>query len=273
MLKLTALNLYPIKGFPGISLPAAKLTSRGLEHDRRWMLIDESGTAVTQRDFAQLTQFKISLQAAGIKVAFPGRGEILIPFAEAPLSQSVNVQVWDSHCKAVLAGLSLDDWFSAILDKKLRLVYMPDGGDRPVKEAPDRQLGFADSNQHLLIGAASLADLNGRLETAIPMDRFRPNLVVEGAEAFAEDSWRKIEIGSAKFEFTKQCGRCMVTTIDQSSGEKGREPLATLNGYRKQVKNDKAKIVFGAYFNWDGAGQSKLEVGMEVKVLDGPVRS
>jgi uncharacterized protein YcbX len=174
------------------------------------------------------------------------------------------VVVWGDSVQAAAVGERADAWLSGFLGLACRLVYFPPDTVRAVDPDYARasdQIGFADGFPFLLISQASLDDLNGRLDEAVPMLRFRPNLVVAGCSAYAEDDWRRIRIGEIEFRFAKPCSRCIIPTIDPASGLRGREPLRTLMGYRQRDN----KVYFGQNLIHDGVGQ--LALGMPIEVL------
>jgi uncharacterized protein YcbX len=240
---LSALNVYPVKGLKGIALGEARCTDRGLEHDRRWMVVDSEGVFLSQREhpkmatvWTEIADGRLTLSApdvSSVDIALNGRG-----------SAAMKVRVWNSLCEAVPVSAASDAWLSDYLGLACRLVHMPGSSKRfsdPRYAGDDHPVGFADGYAYLLIGEASLADLNAKLlaksHAALPMNRFRPNLVVTGSGPFAEDGWREIRIGDAVFRGVKPCGRCQVTTTDQATGEvKGPEPLATLATYRESAE-------------------------------------
>jgi uncharacterized protein YcbX len=236
---VTALNVYPVKGLKGIALDAARCTDRGIEHDRRFMLVDPKGEFLTQRVHPKMATVWTEIDGDSLGFSAPDREEIRVPLRPAGKSK-VRVQVWSSTCNAVTVAQEADAWFSDYLGFDCALVYMPDESKRfsnPRFGGTGNRVGFADGYAYLVTNEASLADLNARLmakdHPAVPMNRFRPNLVVAGTSAFAEDDWRDLRIGGATLRTVKPCGRCQVTTTDQASGEvRGPEPLATLSTYR-----------------------------------------
>jgi uncharacterized protein YcbX len=235
---LAAINVYPVKGLKGIALREARCTERGLEHDRRWMVVDSAGMFLSQREHPKMATVWTELGDGVLSLSAPDEASIDVPIeAKGP---PLRVQVWNSMCDAVATSPAADAWLSRYLGLACRLVYMPDSSMRysnPAYAGEGHAVGFADGYAYLVIGEASLADLNARLlakdHAALPMNRFRPNLVVSGAPPFAEDGWGEIAIGEAILRGAKPCGRCQVTTTDQTTGEvKGPEPLATLATYR-----------------------------------------
>jgi uncharacterized protein YcbX len=236
---VSALNIYPVKGLKGIALSEARCTDRGLEHDRRWMVVDSQGVFLTQRDHPMMATVWTDIAGDALVLSAPEADEISVPLDPGSASP-LRVRVWKSECTALAVSIAADRWLSAYLGFDCRLVYMPDESKRtsnPQYAGYERFVSFADGYAYLAIGEASLADLNARLAAkghpALPMNRFRPNIVVAGSGPYAEDQWAEIGIGSAVLRGVKPCGRCQVTTTDQATGEvKGPEPLATLASYR-----------------------------------------
>ena len=237
---ISALHIYPVKGLKGIELDAARCTERGLEHDRRWMVVDSEGRFLSQRSHPRMATIWTDIYDGELSLSAPDVGSVEVPIEPAD-AQPMRVRVWHSDCDALAVSSRADAWLSDYLGFGCRLVHMPDASRRtsPEKYAgPDKLVGFADAFAHLVIGEASLADLNARLAArghpALPMNRFRPNLVVAGSAAYAEDEWSDMRVGEAVLRGVKRCGRCQVTTTDQATGEvMGPEPLATLATYRE----------------------------------------
>jgi uncharacterized protein YcbX len=235
-----SLHVYPVKGMKGIDISHARATERGLEHDRRWMVVDPQGEFFTQRSHPKLATIWTDLVAGGLELSAPEAGSVTVPFVPPP-APSMRVRVWNSEVDAVPASREADGFLSEYLAQPCRLVYMPDSTRRASNPAyageGERLVGFADGYAYLFANEASLQDLNRRLaakgHAALPMNRFRPNVVLAGAEPYAEDGWREVEVGGAAMRAAKPCGRCEVTTTDQATGEvRGPEPLATLSEYR-----------------------------------------
>jgi len=244
MLKLSEIFIYPIKSLGGISLDSAIVEERGLKYDRRFLLVDENKTFMTQRDFPQMALLKPSFGENGFDIFNKkDNSSTFIPF-ETYSTEIRKVQVWDDFCNAVHVNKDLDTWFSNALDLKCSLVYMPNDERRIVEKnyiEEDHIVSFADAYPFLIIGQASLDDLNSRLETPLPINRFRPNFVFTGGKPYEEDNWKDFKIGDAKFKAVKPCARCVITTTNQETAERSNEPLKTLSEYRK-VDN---KVLFG----------------------------
>ncbi len=259
MLQLSEIYVYPIKSLGGLRLSASLLTERGLAHDRRWMLVDKQGF-MTQRKFPRMALLKVSLhedhlEVCGSKEDAPS---LLVPMAVESYFPR-QVPIWDDVSLAWQVSRRADAWFSEVLDHPCSLVYMPDDSERTVTgrvSGHARSVSFADSYPALLVGQASLDDLNARLTEPVPMDRFRPNLVVTGGAPYEEDRWHAFRLGEAACTAEKACARCNVTTINQATAEWGKEPLTTLSQYRRQGN----KVLFGQ--------NVLLEVGKTVRVGD-----
>jgi uncharacterized protein YcbX len=268
--KLSALHIYPVKGLKGIDLSEAQCTDRGLRHDRRWMVVDAAGDFLSQRAHPRMATVWTDIREGLLSLAAPHAGNVDVPIeAGGSRAARVRVRVWDSVVDAVPVSPYADAWLTDYLGLPCRLVYMPDETRRESSAkyaGPDKLVGFADGFAYLLASEASLADLNTRLaqksHPALPMNRFRPNLVVAGGGAFAEDGWRELRIGEAILRAAKPCGRCQVTTTDQTTGEvAGPEPLATLATFRESRE-------FGVMFgmNLVTVKQGKMRVGDVVEL-------
>jgi uncharacterized protein len=264
---LSAINIYPVKSLGGIALREAKVEPRGLQYDRRWLLVDEEGMALTQRDYPRMALCSVRLRAEGLEVSAPGTEPLLIPFRLKDSQPTITVKIWKSVCEARLVGEFADAWFGQFLGASCRLVYMADETRRavnPVYAVKDDIVSFADGYPFHLLGESSLEDLNGRLDSQLPMNRFRPNFIVSGSLAYDEDGWRRVRIGENLFHVVKPCERCTVTTIDQAQGVRtGQEPLKTLARYRAVNQN----LLFGQYLIADGE-DGILRVGDRLQVVE-----
>jgi uncharacterized protein YcbX len=261
---LTELYVYPIKSLGGISLQEAMVTDRGLQYDRRWMLVDEQGRFLSQRERPTMALFQVFIQNDTLQVVhkhFPTQ-KILIPLESQITAKQV--MVWNDICQALTVSADADEFFSTHLGQKAQLVYMPENSHRKVETryaSRGEITSFSDGYPFLLIGQSSLDDLNSRLESAVPMNRFRPNLVFSGGEPFEEDHWQQFQIQNITFTCAKPCARCVVTTIDQETAIQGKEPLRTLSSYRKQNN----KILFGQNILHQGSG--KIALGDIITVI------
>ncbi|MFC6336749.1 MOSC domain-containing protein [Pseudomonas sp. CCM 7891] len=268
MLRLSALYRYPLKSGKGEALQQVGLDKLGLDGDRRWMLVDEpSGRFLTQRAFARMSQLSaVWNNAGGLTLSAVGHPtlDVPLPGSEAELR---GVTIWRDTLRVPDAGDEAAAWVSEFIGKPTRLVQVPVARARTTASGygkDDDKVGFADGFPLLLIGQASLDDLSQRIGRPMEMLRFRPNLVVEGSEAFAEDGWKRVRIGDVEFRVVKSCSRCILTTIDPQTAERSvdRQPLATLEAYRKEPDG----VMFGQNLVNDGVGQ--LEVGMPLTILE-----
>jgi len=241
---VSLLNVYPVKGLKGIAVEAAVAGERGLEHDRRFMVVDSGGHFLSQRELPAMATIWTEIAGDELRLAAPDRDEVSLPLRPAA-GEPVRATVWDSECASIAPSPQADRWLSEALERPCRLVYMPGSTRRlssPRHAGPDRLVGFADGYAFLVVSEASLDALNARLARPVPMDRFRANVVVKGCAPFAEDGWKELAVGAAMLRMAKPCGRCQVTTTDQSTGEvTGPEPLATLSAWRMSPE-------FGARF-------------------------
>ena len=265
-MRLTSIHTYPVKGLHRVDHEAARVEPWGLAGDRRFMLIDEDDAMLTQREEPRFTQLRPSYVDGALVVSATGRSDLVVTPAPGDL---VDTAVFGTPVRASLVGEDADAWLSDALDRKVRLVYLDDPTRRPIKRSPADPVSLADGYPLLLTNSASLDMLNdwiaegGTGEGPLPMTRFRPNVVVSGAPAWAEDGWigRRIRIGGLTFRVPKACARCVVPTTDQETGIRGREPSRTLARYRTVDQ----EMLFGVNLIPDSTGE--LRVGDEVTEL------
>ena len=249
---VSTLHVYPLKGAAGLSATSADLDDFGLAGDRRWMLITRDGVAITQRELPRLCLVRVSPESGGLILRAPGMPDLEV--GRIPSTEGrIRVNIWRDTCDAIDVGDAAVRWFGEFLKSPCRLV------DPAYSPTPER-VSFADGYPLLLISEASLEDLNRRLPAPLPMNRFRPNVVVRDTTPFEEDHWRRIRIGGVLYRAVKPCDRCVVTTTNQTTAERGQEPLRTLATYRN-VSN---KVLFGQNLIHEGRG--RIAVGMEVVV-------
>ena len=263
MINLSELNIYPIKSTGQISLPAADISPFGLDMDRRWMLIDDKGYMLTQRSHPRMCLINTQLDGPKLQINAVDMPELSISTHHT--AQLVQATVWDDSCEAIYCGDEAANWFSDFLSTPSRLVYFPDNATRQVdlNFAKNGDItAFSDGFPYLLISQASLDDLNNRLDAPVGMQRFRPNLVVSGANAFAEDEWKKIKIGDVIFDLVKTCSRCIIPSINPQTSEKNADVIKELSRYRMRDN----KIFFGQ--NLIARGCGNLELGMAIEVLE-----
>jgi len=263
---LSEIWVYPVKSLGGIRLTKALAEEKGLQYDRRWMIIDEENVFITQRAHSKMALIDVALEAGGLKIYLRADPAdfVLVPYKPVT-GLSVTVQVWDDTAEALTVSDEADAWLTRQLDMELRLVIMPDSTERkadPRYARHNENVSFADGFPYLVISQASLDDLNSRLAEPIEMRRFRPNFVIGGTEPFAEDQWKHITIGGLHFEVVKPCARCVLTTINPETAEKGSEPLKTLATYRRNGN----KILFGQNVTVQDFGE--LKVGDRITVLE-----
>lgn len=262
---LAELVVYPVKGAGGTRPRTAHLTSTGLRHDREFMLVTMGGRHLSQRELPRMALLRPTYDGETITVGIaPPRGgprSPRPPLVHSPVDNGRvhEVTVHGTRCRGVDQGDAPADWFTAALGTACRLVRFT--GRRPTGRGGG-EVAFADGYPLLLISAESLADLNGRLAEPLPMNRFRPNLVVSGLGPFGEDAVRLLRIGNAIVELVKPCARCLVTTTDQDTGIRGPEPLRTLAAYRTAGQ----EIRFGQ--NAIPCKTDILRVGDRVEILD-----
>lgn len=267
MLKISGLFVYPIKSLGGVALAKAQVTAWGLNHDRRWMLVNENNRFLSQREVPEMALLYVEITTNGLVVIHRQQPEefINIPFL-FDAKETVVCTIWDDECEAEFVDSEIDNWFTKVLGLKCRLVYMPATTRRPVDQhyaLPQHITSFTDAFPFLIIGQASLDELNGRLTEPVPMDRFRPNIVFTGGEAFQEDQMQHFTIKQINFYGVKPCARCPVVTVNQATGIAGKEPLKTLAGYRKKSN----KVYFGQNLIHDGEGIINLNDEIVVKKL------
>jgi uncharacterized protein YcbX len=265
MLTVSELYIYPVKSLGGISVPSALLSDRGFENDRRWMLVDANHRFLSQRELPQMALLKVQLHERGLMIRSENSDQSPLLVPAEPAGESCKVSVWDDECDAQWVDYKADEWLSQMLSFPCRLVYMPDTSRRlvdPTYAHRQEVTSFADAFPLLVIGQASLDDLNARLPSPLPMDRFRPNIVFRGGTAFQEDEMKHFQIAGISFFGVKPCARCVITTIDQKTSQKSKEPLRTLNGYRSRNN----KIYFGQNLLFSGTG--KISVNDPLVILD-----
>lgn len=274
-MEISALYLYPIKSLGGIAVSEATVEAKGFRYDRRFMLVDPTGVFITQRANHHMALIDVAIvpsEGAGDRLHVWHRHQPA-DVLDLPLEPNTDnlaplaVSIWDDEdVAAVAVGDEADRWFTAKLGKPCQLVYMPHSTHRPVDPAyaqPTDTVSFADGYPYLLIGQASLDTLNQRLPEPITIQRFRPNIVVSGSAPHDEDTWQHFRMGELDFYGVKPCARCVLTTIDPATGERGSEPLRTLATYRQW----KHKILFGQNVLPADSIQGVLRVGQAIEVV------
>ena len=270
---LSGLFVHPVKSLRACAVRLADVDALGLVGDRRFMVVDESGRFLTQRALPRMALVATALTADALTLSADRGGSIAVPRSPDPHAPIRSVSVWQSgNLHAEDCGDPVAAWLSDFLATRCRLVRIGAGFHRTVLKPaarPGDTVGFADACPLLIISEASLADLNGRLaaqgEDPIPMDRFRPNLVVAGCAAFAEDTWARFRIGGVIFRAAGPCARCVVTTTDQLTAERTHEPLRTLAAYRRD-SIDPTDVNFGQNLIHETTSGT-LQVGDKVEVI------
>lgn len=233
--QLDALNIFPVKSCRGIALQSARVCATGLEDDRHWMLVRPNGRFVTQRELPRLALIHTAVEAQGLRLQAAGMPELVVPRDLAGESRAVTV--WKFTGGGIDCGDAAADWFTKFIETPLRLMRFDTSQPRECNRewtGETRAITeFADGYPVLIISRASLADLNSRLPKALPMERFRPNVVIEGVGAYDEDRMHELSTDEVTLRIVKPCTRCSITTTDPQAGAvDGVEPLVTLKKYR-----------------------------------------
>ena len=234
MIRVSGLFIYPVKFCRCVEIDGAVVGATGFELDRRWMVVGDDGRFLSQREHPDLALVRVRVDEDRLSLEAPELPVLDVRLKEESKPTS-RVTVWNDECAAVDEGTSAATWFSNHLGCSARLVRLADDDARPLGASsaqPGDLVSFADGFPFLLTSTPSLDGLNRRLSLPVPMDRFRPNIVVDGCEPHAEDGWQGLRIGEVVFRVAKPCARCVVTTVDQATGERMREPLRTLSTYR-----------------------------------------
>ncbi|WP_367389191.1 MOSC domain-containing protein [Lewinella sp. LCG006] len=266
-MKIKELWVYPVKSLAGNAVASATLAARGFVDDRRWMLIDENGRFISQREHAHLARWHAHTEADDLLLEQLDTGQQLrISAARAEEGPLVQVQVWDDQFAARLVETLTQEELSTALGIPCRLVYMPDDANRPLDPRyaqGEEYISFADGYPYLVANQASLDALSAEVGEELSMQRFRPNIVLEGAPAFEEDEWQALQMGGETFRLPKPCARCVVITIDPATMAKNPRIFATL----AQMHSQEKKVLFGMNACWEGKGVGELVVGEEVVPL------
>lgn len=262
---LASIHIYPLKSCAPLALDSARVEARGLEHDRRWMVVDANGKFLTGRRHPRLTLIRAEPDADGtLRLRAPDMPELRL--APASERKRLAAEVWDSRVNALVADAAADAWISTFLGIPARFVHMDADCLRavdPDHSRPGDTVSFADGYPLLAISQAALDLLNSKLARAVPMLRFRPSIVIADTQPHAEDRWQRVRIGDIEFDVVKPCIRCVFTTVDFERGEADAsgEPLRTLRTYRRTPKG----VSFGQ--NLIPRGTGTLHVGDAVTPL------
>ncbi len=262
--RVVELNRYPVKSLAGNPLSSASIEEKGISFDRNWLVTLPSGKFLTQREIPKMALVKTAVSDSGdLTLSADGRNDVKVRHVNHPEDMDFKrVTVWRDECYAIDEGEDVAAWLSEFLETKCRLVKMKDGFKRPILDNGkefDGSVRFQDQYPLLVISTASLQDLNDRLETPLPMNRFRPNIVIEGCAPFEEDEFKTLTSSSGVvISSAKSCARCVITTTDQKTTERGVEPLKTLATYRGSEHG----VLFGQNYIVNQSGN--LKVGDEL---------
>lgn len=268
-LSVSELYIHPIKSAAALQVERLKLDQRGPLNDRHWMVVDQHGRFMSQRNCVELALIQASVEDNGLRLQAPNGAQPLL-VRPAENARSLVVEVWNETVLADDCGDAAAHWLSAVLQRDCRLVSMPKSTHRQVD--PDyaplgQSVGFADGFPILLISQASLDQLKQRLDRDISMRRFRPNIVVSGCSAHAEDNWQRLRIGKLILDLPKLCARCVIPSIDPSSGEKQPEVITTLAKYRRQGRDINFGINAIHTLPASSAELAEISVGDSVEII------
>lgn len=268
-MQLSEIYIYPIKSLAGIKIDQAKVTLRGLENDRRFMLTQPDGTFLTQRTIPEMALMKMKIVEKELHIWHKNEPSDMLKMPVKPTAfiGSQPSEVWGHPCEGSILANSINQWFSDKLATPCQLIYMTDESLRPIEEKHRKTgeiVSFADGYPYLVLGQSSMDDLNNRLKNPIYINRFRANLIFTGGQPFEEDEWKYFTIGDLTFRGTKPCARCQVPNINQATAVLEKEPNRTLAKFRRFKKDGKNKIFFGMNACWEkglSGGKEMLKVG------------
>lgn len=250
MSKVLSIHVYPIKSLGGISLQQAQADTAGFKYDRRWMLVDGENNFMSQRKTPRLCMFQQRFEKDQLIVSHKG-SEVRMPLEQAEGSLEV-FKIWHHDTKAFEVDPAVSAWFERELQMKCRLVRMNEAHYRLSAENGDLKMSLADGYPYLFLGTESLAFLNSKLDEAVDMNRFRPNIVYQTAKAHEEDQLNVFGLGEAEFKGSHPCGRCVMVGVDQTTGISAQEPLRTLNTYRKVADDNRVNFGMNVFCNEAG---------------------
>lgn len=259
---LSAIYVYPVKSLAGIKVSNWVINKKGLLHDRKWMLIDSSNQFLSQRHLPKMVLIKTQLTEDQLILSTESSGSIALPLYPED-GDTIDTTIWHDQCAAKSTNPIVDQWLSDFLGIECKLVYQDDNVIRPVDPhyaSTTDQVSFADGFPFLILSEASLKSLNQSMNLQLPIERFRPNLVISQCESYAEDSWREISINNINFRLPKPCSRCSVPAIDTQTAQINKEPLTTLNRLRKWNN----RVYFGQNALHDNTGP--LSIGNYVEI-------
>ncbi|MDC9728501.1 MAG: MOSC domain-containing protein [Methyloprofundus sp.] len=264
MARLSAIYIYPVKSLSGIQLTESEVTETGFQYDRQWMLVDKNNQFLSQRRLPKMALIKTKIHEQMLIISAPNKPDLKLPLTPET-HNSISINIWGEDCTAETISIEADQWFSDFLKQPCQLVYQANNHIRQVDQnfsSPTDRTSFSDGFPFLIISAASLRLLNEQMNLNLSMERFRPNIVLEGCTSYEEDTWRKISIGAINFRLPKPCSRCSIPQIDPKTAISDKEPLRTLSKNR-QWNN---KVFFGQNALHDATGT--LKVGDSVSVCE-----
>ncbi|WP_435234720.1 YcbX family protein [Psychromonas sp. PT13] len=261
--QISQINIYPVKSITGISLSSSWVEQQGLSFDRRFMVADMNGKMVTARDNNQMVRIKSALQANGLVLTYPESDPLHLSFSDF-MMEEVSCNVWGDEFQAYATSEAANAWFTYIIGKKVQLLFTGEQSNRQ-REKIQTNVSFADGYPLLLVSQSALDELNQRSPKTHTMAQFRPNIVVAGTKAFAEDGWKRIKIGEVEFEIVKPCARCVLTTVNPETAMRSEqnEPLKTLSTFRA---DESGGIFFGQ--NVIAKNEGMIRQGDKVMVLE-----
>lgn len=266
-MRVASLHIHPVKSMKALDVAVLDLQPDGARHDRQWLVIDERNAPVSIKDMGAMVLVRAWVEGATLCLAAEGRGECRVATSES-VGTPLRVTVCDAGVDVVEVSHGASRWLSEVLGNPVRLVRKSEAAIRhPGYGIPALyQLGFADLAPLLVATTSSLADLNARLPSPVTMERFRPNIVIEGASAWDEDTWQTLSVGGVELECVMPDIRCAVVNVDPSTGSGSAEPLATMASFRRREKPFPG-VYFGMYFRYAPGAVAAIERGAEVRVL------
>jgi len=248
-MRVSSIFIYPVKSLRGFAVTSAEVDALGFVGDRRFLVVDANGQFLTQRALPRMALIETALTSRDLILRAQHGGSCPVPLRATAPAEIITVSIWKSSgLLAEDCGVEVAVWLSDFLRTQVRLVRIGEKFRRdivkPGKSRPGDVVNFADGYPFMILGDATLADLNDRLDEPLPVDRFRPSFLVSGSEAFAEDTWKRFRIGSVEFRTAGACARCIITTTNQQTAERGNEPLRTLAMYRR-APDDPTDVIFG----------------------------
>ena len=262
---ISTITVYPLKSAAGITLQEAEVTDSGLANDREWMVLDGDRTYVSQREFSKLALVQPAMKEGELWLSAPQMGEIAVPMAPGT---PVACSLFGEECRAFTTNAAIDGWISDYLGVKASIVSRDKGflrkGGVQYPERDDRPTSFVDNYGILIISQASLDDLNTRLDEPVPMNRFRPNIVIDGIDAYVEEDAEGFSSETVTLSLTNVCTRCVIPNINQSTASVGREPFKTLSAFR--FDDAYRGVRFGAYAAVAAGTGGKLRVGSPIEL-------